>query len=105
MAITQGRRRRVGWYLKRLNHYHKHIGVCMRRLPTRTNPGHLNMLCKHFLRLRDAPLSLVQKEVQNVWAAARHRRRLAHKTFEAADYELYDSKARSQKVTSEFVPW
>ncbi|CAN0424839.1 unnamed protein product, partial [Ectocarpus sp. 12 AP-2014] len=31
-------------------------------------------------------------QVQSIWAKARRRRRLAHKTFEAADYELYDSK-------------
>lgn len=32
------------------------------------------------------------QEVQDIWAAARRQRRLAHKTFEAADYEMYDSK-------------
>ena len=35
------------------------------------------------------------QEVQDAWATARRRRRLANKTFEAADYELYDSKVRS----------
>lgn len=40
-----------------------------------------------------SPQCYIPQEVQNVWAAARRRRRLAHKTFEAADYELYDSKA------------
>eukprot|EP00903_Cladosiphon_okamuranus_P010912 g10308.t1 len=49
--------------------------------------------------LRDWLMHVVEKddqqnveEVQNAWATARRRRRLAHKTFEAADYELYDSK-------------
>ncbi|CAM9177656.1 unnamed protein product, partial [Laminaria digitata] len=49
--------------------------------------------------LRDWLMHVVEKDddqdtkkVQNVWAVARRRRRLAHKTFEAADYELYDSK-------------
>ncbi|CAM9288352.1 unnamed protein product, partial [Hapterophycus canaliculatus] len=49
--------------------------------------------------LRDWLMHVLEKddqhdadEVQNKWATARRRRRLAHKTFEAADYELYDSK-------------
>ncbi|CAM9787116.1 unnamed protein product [Ectocarpus sp. 6 AP-2014] len=49
--------------------------------------------------LRDWLMHVVEKDdqqdaeqVQSIWATARRRRRLAHKTFEAADYELYDSK-------------
>ncbi|CAM9437151.1 unnamed protein product [Pylaiella littoralis] len=49
--------------------------------------------------LRDWLMHVVEKDdpnnaedVQNIWATARRRRRLAYKTFEAADYELYDSK-------------
>lgn len=37
----------------------------------------------------------MNQDVQNIWATARRRRRLAYKTFEAADYELYDSKVQS----------
>lgn len=37
----------------------------------------------------------LNQDVQNIWATARRRRRLAYKTFEAADYELYDSKVQS----------
>lgn len=40
------------------------------------------------------PLFYPLQKVQNVWAVARRRRRLENKTFEAADYELYDSKVR-----------
>lgn len=39
--------------------------------------------------------SSMAQEVQNTWATARRRRRLSHKTFEALDYELYDSKVRT----------
>ncbi|CAN0208855.1 unnamed protein product, partial [Ectocarpus fasciculatus] len=49
--------------------------------------------------LRDWLMHVVEKDdhqdaeqVQSIWATARRRRRLAHRTFEAADYELYDSK-------------